>query len=190
MAQARVKGFVVGSDQTSHGIVWKVKVSEAGPLQGKKLRIASIHGDAALTPGLDVDFVIGSLSPDGTTMPVAADVRIQTLAHIEPALSKPKQNTKDDTMSDTLNLFASELGGKISVYVTPQSSIEEVRRDIKDAGSEDENVVAFASFTRRDLGEAFDLLCGLTVMQEGMESLESLLTGVFKLGITFGRIKP
>ena len=177
MTQERVKGFVVGSDPGAHGKkLWKIRVNENGhPLNSKKL--IAFSGEKALASGLDVDFVIGSAKQT----PVAVDVRILTVAQAELTSTR---ETRDEEVSDTFNLADYELDGSIDVFITPFTSPQKVQTEIKLAGG-DENVIAFKSFTRDDLGDAFDLMCSLEFMQDSLEAFEEILTDVFKLGVTY-----
>ncbi len=74
----RVKGFVVGSDPTPGGTVWKVRVSEVtSQHNGKKLVVVSVRDGLELVRGLDVDFTVGTVGPPEGRGLRAFDVYLQ-----------------------------------------------------------------------------------------------------------------
>ncbi|HSI21262.1 MAG TPA: hypothetical protein VLA04_06290 [Verrucomicrobiae bacterium] len=80
MDQQRHTGFVIG--YTTHSgkpPVWKVRVKdETSPQNGAKLTVASIRDNIALSKGLNVNFLIGSVD-DTSGQPDlrAVDVQLQ-----------------------------------------------------------------------------------------------------------------
>lgn len=75
----RHKGFVVGSDPGSDGIVWKVRVKDQdSPYNGQKLVAASIRGGLALARGLNVNFAVGTVdTQSGEKAMRAVDVALE-----------------------------------------------------------------------------------------------------------------
>jgi hypothetical protein len=176
MTQERVKGFVVGLDQMPGGKkVWKVQIKQDG--QPKlKMCVESVRDDVVLVAGLDVDFIVGTGSVGWRTIPVAVDVRLLTPAQVDPP--------------ETINLFVSDMEGRINVFMTHLTSIEEVKNDVEDSG---ERVVAFVSLTEKDVGDkdiyaaAFGFLQAMSRTDDVRDSFELFLTHVFVLGATYER---
>lgn len=84
--QTRHKGFVASSHKPSgKPTAYTVRVKdESSPHNGKKLPVASIHDDLALSRGLNVNFCIGSM--DGQREEIihcAVDIQLEESASLK-----------------------------------------------------------------------------------------------------------
>ena len=74
----RLSGFVIANDGTPDNPLWKVRVKDASsPYNGRKLTVASVHGDITLARGLNVSYLIGSVDGQSGTELRAVDVRLE-----------------------------------------------------------------------------------------------------------------
>ncbi len=75
MSNNRVTGYVIGSDPTSDGLTWKVKVTDKESVFcGQKMIVASTQNGIALAQGLSVSFLIGVFQSGQETYHKAIDV--------------------------------------------------------------------------------------------------------------------
>jgi len=87
---------------------------------------------------------------------------------------------------DTLNLFVSVLGDKLEVYTTPFDSREEVEKEIRKAGSEEEEIWDFMTFDPKN-SDGLEILWEMSVTDEVRNTLEELATAMFEWGRKFER---
>lgn len=74
----RHKGFVIGSDRSANGLVWKVRIKDpTSDYDGKKLIVASVHDEITLAKGLNVSFIIGTIDGREAKEKRAVDVRLE-----------------------------------------------------------------------------------------------------------------
>ncbi|MDO8624643.1 MAG: hypothetical protein Q7R47_01065 [Candidatus Diapherotrites archaeon] len=189
MAQARVKGYVVGSDELPYGTVWKVRISDVdgGPhlMNGKKLAVASVGEGITLAPGLNVDFIVGTQQHNGKPVPAAVDVRITAPAG-DPPQVVPKVSAKEQ--ADVFTVFVAVSEERHSLVVHPYWTVDKVIEDLRRASDDSEQVVAARSFTEDECGSVFHIMRGLASCDE-VAQLETFLQHIFDLGVDYQKKK-
>jgi hypothetical protein len=187
MTQVRVTGYVVGYDEVGGEALWKLKVKDSSSVHnGKKFVVHSLHPGTMLSkPSVDVTFKVAPIQVGQEQTLKAVDVAIGEISSkIAHADTKPS----DD--ADVINFFASELDGKVNVWLTGLKSTEEVQADLR--GS-DETLVAFfkiplnePSNSSLEYADAYDnsmtVLCALLHNDTIREAFEHMLSQVFVHG--------
>lgn len=162
---AITKGFVVGSNRG--GKEWVVRVKDdSSPINGRKLVVDSVRVGTKLAPGQDVSFIAEISAGLATYVEVLPKVRVA-----------PKT-----IQEDRIGIAARQQpSGDIYLALSPVFDRISDQRDMIDAGG-DEVVVDFLSFIS-DEGGAVSVIKSLSAMDGCFcETLEALLTEVFRLG--------
>jgi hypothetical protein len=123
--QARVKGFVVGSDQVGQekAVVWKVRVkrNQGTEHDGKKFEVASVKGGIELAKGVDVTFVLGPVQERGNPVLKALDVAIDYDAVGEKTNPRQEERTQimelDRKIQDKLSGIFYRIGFKVTLVL-------------------------------------------------------------------------
>lgn len=194
MTQERVEGYVVGSDTIHDEQVWKVKVTTKGEYEGKKLRVASVRGNIALCPGLDVSFLIGAFQGRNWQEEIIRAVDVTLIQKIQAGSKNGvKTQKRDITMSNSqerIELTITEYQGTLQVSLTGFGSEEEATKYYQVA---EDKLIDFLSirvedmdgktaFHRIDTDSAFGIISALTVHDQTRAVLEVILQAAFQLG--------
>ncbi len=186
MSQERLNGFVMAQDSVHGKPMWKVRVKQENhPLDGKKCRVMSVHGDYQPEQGHTVDFVVTSTMDHGQTVYLAYDVR-PAVAESKALPEAPKVSTPE-----TMDWFLVEQNGKISAYSLGYSTLEEAQKFYEEEGS-GEKVVGFVPFNIRehvekfddpDVVDAFRIIDALGATDATLVGLEKLVTAIVQEAI-------
>lgn len=178
MTQERVVGHVVGSDISQGREVWKVRSSE-----GTKFKVASVYGNIALAPGVNVSFLVGSFKEGEQTVRKALDVRLlsETREELRPE-AKP-------SIYDSLSLVVMRHeGGDEYVWITDHENEQEAQSWARSIGEP-------VGFRRFDINDFQTEICDFNEARQGFaaisaiacikgvdRALEQLLTTAYELG--------
>jgi len=164
MAQERVVGYVVGSDISQGREVWKVKSED-----GNKFKVASVHGDIALAPGLNVSFMIGTFKEGEQSVRKAVDVRL--LSETREELRTEAKPSSYDSLS--LVVVREEDGNEPYVWLTSFETEQEARDWANGVGT-------FEGFAHFDIDDYSDVILDFGEAKEGFIAINAIsrLTGV------------
>jgi hypothetical protein len=89
-----------------------------------------------------------------------------------------------------LNIMVTEMDGEINASITGNNSLEEAVKDLKEAGAEEERVIAHMQFNDEEdtATTVISSLCYLNAEIEGSfcYKFEEILTAIFNAGIKHG----
>lgn len=189
--QARIKGFVVGSDEIQGRTVWKVRVKDgASEFNGQKFSVAEGQEKSFFAKGLDVTFMLGQFQGErGQAVRRAVDVQLFTEAKEEEPAAVRKTGVTQDR--DALNILVTRHLGKLNAYFTGLETLAEaVEYFLAEVGPEDgEEIVCFIPFNvydwTRESGDpetvnGFEAIRSLIGVSSVRDALESILTAIIR----------
>jgi hypothetical protein len=198
MAQERVRGFVVAIDETSKGTKVKVRVKDSSsPFDGRKCLVVSTRDNVALVQGLLVTFI----AQDAGNVLKAVDVQVpswewedwefghRTVDPTKALLGSAIFDSKEPDMTDnksqeSINLMVTKMDDQVGVYVTPCTTRDDAAQSLREAGSEDEDVIAFVSLSENQFDDsgAFGVVRALLHCDNTRNALEEVFMEVFEVG--------
>lgn len=189
--QARIKGYVVGSDQVQGVTVWKVRAKdETNEHNGKKFVVASVHNNMQLAEGLEVTFVLGRFQERGQAVLKAIDVQLFTEA--QETRRATMETTRNAENPDSLKIVVTRFGDELSVHLTEETEKELMDFYLRAAGLDEdsqEELVCIVPFNIYDWTECtsdanivdgFTALRSLMILMPIQEAIESLITATLR----------
>jgi hypothetical protein len=188
--QARIRGYVLGSDEIQGATVWKVRVKdETNKFDGRKFVVASVHDNFSLAEGLEVTFVLGQFQERGQAVFKAIDVQLFNEAQeTRRATMETAQNAENP---DSLKIVVTRVGDELSVHITEETE-EKLVNFYPTAGLDEESqeelvcIVPFniydwtAHCSDANIVDGFTALRSLMILMPIQEAIESLIAATLR----------
>jgi len=178
----RTKGFVIGSDLKGkpgeEQTVWKVRVKdERSEYNGEKIWVASVRDNIELANGLEVAFILVTIGGHLK----ALDVRPDT----QEGEKEVKPMSRQETETDSIRFYVSEMNGKVYVYSTGLWTEDEARKVIERESDGTEKFISFIEIPIETDGDfAVNALMAINTEQPDsiLHSVEKICNRIFQEG--------
>jgi hypothetical protein len=154
MAQARVKGCVVGYDLKGGELVWSVKVKDSSSIHdGQKFAVHSLsNGFMISRPSVEVNFMVEPIQVGQEKILRATEV---AFGAVLPAEREAENGQKNEV---TLNIIICTFKGKFHVFFTNMESEEEVLTSNEFEWNEENKFIAFVKIPSTAGSDNFSVL--------------------------------